>query len=192
MNVYFDLIRRRPLTTNVATSILVSVTGDFLCQRYEHFMKTKSEDFVIDRRRAGAMLFWGGTFVPICWGKFFKVVDFYFPKKSFLHVFVKVTLAATCMTPIMNVLYMTFAISLENHEKAYKNVKEMIFTKIKNDLAAVVLQSAQIWVPLNIMNFAFFPPHLRLFFTTVANVGWNAYISFVVHQPSGPGPGSDP
>lgn len=179
---YFDLLRRRPVLTNVISSIVVATTGDYLSQKFESRFK---DNFVVDESRIRTMFLWGGTIVPLLWGKFYNVVDSRFPKKSFSHISSKVFLAAAIMTPLMNALYITFCIAVENQNKnTFAEIKEKIVVQITNDLIPIVVQSAQIWVPLNTLNWTFFPPHTRLLFTTVANVGWNAYISFMLHRPS--------
>lgn len=54
--------------------------------------------------------------------------------------------------------------------------------KIETELISTVKTSAQIWVPINFVNFAFVPNHLRPFGLLFFSVFWNCYLSLVQHR----------
>ena len=54
--------------------------------------------------------------------------------------------------------------------------------KIETELVSTVKTSAQVWVPINFVNFAFVPNHLRPFGLLFFSVFWNCYLSLVQHR----------
>ena len=54
--------------------------------------------------------------------------------------------------------------------------------KIETELTSTVKTSAQIWVPINFVNFALVPNHLRPFGLLFFSVFWNCYLSLVQHR----------
>ena len=54
--------------------------------------------------------------------------------------------------------------------------------KIETELISTVKTSAQVWVPINFVNFAIVPNHLRPFGLLFFSVFWNCYLSLVQHR----------
>lgn len=54
--------------------------------------------------------------------------------------------------------------------------------KIETELGRTVMASAMMWVPINAINFAFAPPHLRPLFLSVFSAFWNCYLSLAQHR----------
>lgn len=57
-----------------------------------------------------------------------------------------------------------------------------VHLKVTTELPTTMLNSAGVWVPVNIVNFAFVPPHLRPLLMMVCSVFWNCYLSIVQHR----------
>mmetsp|Transcript_5025 Transcript_5025/g.9694 ORF Transcript_5025/g.9694 Transcript_5025/m.9694 type:complete len:318 (-) Transcript_5025:14-967(-) len=54
--------------------------------------------------------------------------------------------------------------------------------KIETELISTVTNSAKMWIPINIVNFAVVPNHLRPFGLLFFSVFWNCYLSLVQHR----------
>jgi hypothetical protein len=54
-------------------------------------------------------------------------------------------------------------------------------SKIEADLLDTVSVSAKGWIPINLVNFALFPPHLRPLVFSTASVFWNCYLSLAMY-----------
>ena len=54
--------------------------------------------------------------------------------------------------------------------------------KIERELLTTVKSSATVWIPINVINFAVVPPHLRPFGLSFFSVFWNCYLSLVQHR----------
>ena len=52
----------------------------------------------------------------------------------------------------------------------------------RDDLPRVLTSSLCFWGPINVINFRFAPPDVRVVFTSVASVMWNTYLSIVQHE----------
>ena len=54
--------------------------------------------------------------------------------------------------------------------------------KIESELFDTIKKSATVWVPINAVNFAVVPPHLRPLWMMFFSVFWNCYLSIVQHR----------
>jgi hypothetical protein len=54
--------------------------------------------------------------------------------------------------------------------------------KITTELYNTMKTSAKAWIPINFLNFAFVPAHLRPLVFALCSVGWNCYLSLVQHR----------
>jgi hypothetical protein len=59
-------------------------------------------------------------------------------------------------------------------------------SKVEAELVDTISISAKAWIPINFVNFALVPPHLRPVVFSTASVFWNCYLSLAMYaQPSG-------
>lgn len=54
--------------------------------------------------------------------------------------------------------------------------------KVKSELFNTVSASAKAWIPINLINFALVPSHLRPLVFMTASVFWNCYLSLLQHR----------
>jgi hypothetical protein len=54
--------------------------------------------------------------------------------------------------------------------------------KLDNEFYRVMVVSAGVWIPINIVNFSLMPPHLRPLTLMVCSVFWNCYLSLAQHR----------
>jgi hypothetical protein len=57
-----------------------------------------------------------------------------------------------------------------------------VHLKVTTELPTTMFNSAGVWVPVNVVNFALVPPHLRPLLMMVCSVFWNCYLSIVQHR----------
>lgn len=62
------------------------------------------------------------------------------------------------------------------------NVLQDLKVRWALDLTQVFKSSVMFWGPLNFINFAFVPPHLRLLLTVCGSVAWSTYLSLMAHK----------
>ena len=54
--------------------------------------------------------------------------------------------------------------------------------KLESELVTTVVDSAKVWIPINIMNFTITPPYLRPMVLLTFSVFWNTYLSLAQHR----------
>jgi len=54
--------------------------------------------------------------------------------------------------------------------------------KLQSELLSTITMGAQIWIPINLLNFSFAPPHLRPLTLQFASIFWNGYLSLAQHR----------
>lgn len=52
----------------------------------------------------------------------------------------------------------------------------------RRELPRMIGNSFLLWVPVNTLNFAFVPPHLKVPYSSAVSVLWGGYLSFVAHR----------
>lgn len=58
-----------------------------------------------------------------------------------------------------------------------------IFAKLRNDLPGTLLYNYSVWVPAQLINFRFVPPHLRVLWANFVGFFWNIYLSSATNKP---------
>lgn len=58
-----------------------------------------------------------------------------------------------------------------------QNTFSKVGEQIKKEVIPVSLDSAKVWVPVQFITFKFVPPHLRVLWNNLINLGWNIYFS---------------
>ncbi len=54
--------------------------------------------------------------------------------------------------------------------------------QLRRELPTVLTASFCLWIPINTINFAAVPPHLKIPFISAVSAGWGGYISHVAHR----------
>jgi hypothetical protein len=200
------LMRTRPYTFNIVSSGAIAFVGDYLAQRIEHqqgrqprharadAIPTTSQSslpvasaFQMDALRSGTICGWSAIAMAPFYTQYFKTMDRYFPLKTVPHIGAKVLITASAVAPVMNGLYLAITTAIEDrlgdHPRPTPELWQAIDDKVRAELLGLVINSAQLWMPVNTLNWMFFPAHARVLLSTVVSVGWNAYISLVQHRP---------
>lgn len=165
-------------------------------------------DFKLDTTRICSMMGWAiGIHAP-AWIAILQYFDKVFPGKMTPKSLVaRVGFTAMCALPF-NAAFFTYAtcshLVLEemnmrrNARTSYtcsspahnpRDVSVMLRLmaaetklKLKREYFLTVIDSYQLWVPFNTINFAFVPPHLRMIALSLTTVFWNCYLSLAQHR----------
>ncbi|EED79981.1 predicted protein [Postia placenta Mad-698-R] len=159
---------RRPMLTQCAASGVMFGIGDVLAQQaFEK--KGRDHDFVRTARTA----FYGGClFGPLLtkWLGLLNRIQVKSPVKSVIY---KVYLDQTVFTPAVIGFFFGSMTLMEG--KSIAAAQE----RIAQSYVPTLLRNWCVFVPTQVINFAFVPAHLRFFTIGVVALFWNAYLSAV-------------
>mmetsp|Transcript_17313 Transcript_17313/g.26993 ORF Transcript_17313/g.26993 Transcript_17313/m.26993 type:complete len:374 (+) Transcript_17313:157-1278(+) len=157
--------------------------------------------FQLDTTRICSMMGWSVGIHAPSWIAIFKCFDKIFPGKMTPKSLVaRVGFTAMCALPF-NAAFFTYAtcshLLLEemnmrrnsNNHVTVGDLKVLIRQmatetklKLEREYVSTVVDSYQLWVPFNTINFAFVPPHLRMVALSVTTMFWNCYLSLAQHR----------
>eukprot|EP00127_Corallochytrium_limacisporum_P001521 Clim_evm6s63 gene=Clim_evmTU6s63 len=178
---YNGLALRQPLLANCMTAGTLMAAGDILTQSVEARGPW-------DAKRTLNLSFFGAcVYSPVFFASF-KYLDRRFPGTSPRAVACKVASIALVSAPLINTSFFAFA-ELGDHilrrkpaDYDFELVKTRVMRKWSTDLYDVIINSTKVWVPFNTFNFLLAPPHLRVAFSSVVALMWNAYLSLVQYR----------
>jgi len=159
---------RRPMLTQCAASGFMFGMGDVIAQQaFEK--KGKDHDFL---RTARTAFYGGALFGPLLtkWLQVLNRLQFSSPVKSVMY---KVYLDQSVFTPVVVGFFFGSMTLMEG--KTIADAQE----RIKQSYVPTLLRNWCVFVPTQVINFAFVPPHLRFFTIGVVALFWNAYLSAV-------------
>lgn len=87
-----------------------------------------------------------------------------------LVVLLQLLIDQAIFSPIFFIIFYVYMAVLQN---TFSKVGE----QIKKEVIPVSLDSAKVWVPVQFITFKFVPPHLRVLWNNLINLGWNIYFS---------------
>eukprot|EP00658_Telonema_sp_P-2_P010331 TRINITY_DN13895_c0_g1_i1.p1 TRINITY_DN13895_c0_g1~~TRINITY_DN13895_c0_g1_i1.p1 ORF type:complete len:211 (-),score=38.32 TRINITY_DN13895_c0_g1_i1:276-908(-) len=179
LTAYQQLLRRRPVVTNVASALVISCTGDALAQRLE-------SDSPHDMGRSAVMMTYSGLVFTPTFMTFYRIVDRKWPQPSVLNALRKSVLAVGGLGLPVNAAFLALSTTLEykllGQIQTQAEYKETLASKLREDVVRIWSSSALFWGPTNVVNFALVPGQFRVIFTSVASVCWNTYLSLVQHE----------
>lgn len=202
-----ELMRARPYAFNMLSSAAIAFVGDLAAQRIENAPPRRQlvaaatdtasvattaagmsdVKFKLDALRSGTICAWSAGVMAPFYTRYYVVMDRVFPLKTAAHIGSKVLITAATCAPVMNGLYLGVTTAIEDRfgerPRPAAELTSAIEAKVRTELPGLVLTSAQLWMPVNTLNWMFFPTHARVLLSTVVSVGWNAYISLVQHRP---------
>ncbi|KAJ3754164.1 hypothetical protein EV360DRAFT_96704 [Lentinula raphanica] len=154
LSLYSAAFARRPMATQSATSAIIFGTGDIIAQQLVDRKGLKNHDYT----RTARFLFYGAClFGPVLtkWHQFINRRHFDSPLRAVIY---KVTLDQFVAAPC--------------------NIMEGRNKLAPQSYVSTLTRGWCLFIPAQIVNFAFVPISMRiLFFSTVA-LCWNTYLSF--------------
>ena len=108
------------------------------------------------------------------------------PETTFVWKMVAFKLVADII--IFDPVYLAFFFSVTGllEGKGLAQIEE----KLRSSFAGTYLIDMAVWFPIQLLNFRFVPVQYQALFCQVCNVGWNAFLSFILHSSTFFPPGS--
>ncbi|KAH7870200.1 uncharacterized protein C8R40DRAFT_659704 [Lentinula edodes] len=149
LGLYSAAFARRPMATQSATSAVIFGAGDVIAQQLVDRRGLRNHDLI----RTARFVFYGACF-------------------PFRAVVYKVTLDQLVAAPFITVPMFFGSMSI------LEGRPDEAIPRIKNSYVPTLTRGWCLFIPAQIVNFAFVPVSMRiLFFSTVA-LCWNTYLSF--------------
>ncbi|KAH9173057.1 hypothetical protein EDB89DRAFT_1961027 [Lactarius sanguifluus] len=163
-----NLLLKRPLSTQCATSAVLFATGDVIAQQVIERKRSK-HDFA----RTARLTFFGGCLLgpPISkWIAFLGRLRFATPTKAVIY---RTWLDQMLMAPLV---VGSFFVSMSLMEgKGTSGVADSLSTMY----APTLLRGWLVYTPTQLVNFTVVPPQFRFVFVSTVSLFWNTYLSFV-------------
>lgn len=165
-----------------------------------------------DGKRTATMIVWSaGAYTPL-YVALYKVCDRYMPHQTPATIFARVLLSFVLSVPINTAFFsygVCVHHSLEwltMQKECTAMLEEMGIStdmvdrygsvvpydsdlmwktarlKLESELLTTVVDSAKVWIPINIMNFTITPPYLQPMVLLTFSVFWNTYLSLAQHR----------
>ncbi|KAH9939086.1 uncharacterized protein BXZ73DRAFT_44278 [Epithele typhae] len=168
LHAFNSAAARKPMITQCATSAVLFGTGDILAQQaFEK--KGMNHDWM----RTARLSFYGGAiFGPLLtkWLGLLNRLQFSTPNKAVMY---KVYLDQFMFTPGVIALFFGANTLLEG--KSVADAQE----RIADAYVPTIIRNWGVFIPTQIVNFKYVPPHLRFVTIGVVALFWNAYLSSV-------------
>ncbi|KAJ3775866.1 hypothetical protein FB446DRAFT_723581 [Lentinula raphanica] len=168
LSLYSAAFARRPMATQSATSAIIFGTGDIIAQQLVDRKGLKNHNYT----RTARFLFYGAClFGPVLtkWHQFINRRHFDSPLRAVIY---KVTLDQFVAAPFITVPMFFGSMSI------MEGRPDEAIPRIRNSYVSTLTRGWCLFIPAQIVNFAFVPISMRiLFFSTVA-LCWNTYLSF--------------
>lgn len=184
---YANKLETHPLTTKCLTSGFISGSGDFFCQYLVHRNKVtmknastdetkQSQPFSPDWLRTCRFTALGTVFVA-------PIVHFWYgglmsrlPGSSLKTIAKRLFFDQAFFAPLFLPAFMTNLYALEGRQTV--EIKQ----KLREEYPTALVANWGIWVPAQIINFAFVPEKYMVLFSNLVGFVWNAYLSWQTHD----------
>jgi len=163
---YQSLLARRPFLGNFLTCSALFATGDIIAQQFVE-KKGSNHDFA----RTGRITIWGGGCFAPAVTVWFRVLQRIPIQSKWPAAIVRTGLDQFGFAPVIISGFFTFTTLLEG--KDMQAVREKWHQSFMPTLRA----NWSLWIPVQLVNMAFVPPHMRVFVVSAVNVPWNTYLS---------------
>ncbi len=192
---YFQLLEKKPITTNLVTSFFVGFTGDVLAQKLESDKVKTLSDIVYQRSTKVGIAFILSAVPFFYW---YRMLDSRFPttlsknlslKSALKRVVPKVAANQCIAAPINNTFIYAYITTWDHYFNSTsfepKQQRLSLWGKIKSkwllEMPTTTKYSFMIWGPVHTLNFIFLPTQTRVLFNSVGSTCWVAYLSIRGH-----------
>ncbi|KAJ6601635.1 hypothetical protein B0H10DRAFT_361420 [Mycena sp. CBHHK59/15] len=159
------MLLRRPMLTQCATAAVLFGAGDVIAQQAVE-RKGKEHDFA----RTARLTFYGGAMFGPALTKWYQLLNRIHFKNPTRGIIYRVWLDQCVLTPGAVIVFFGSMALLEG--KPHEAVP-----RIGAGYIPTLLRNWAVFVPAQIINFAFVPPHLRFVVVSVVGLFWNTYLS---------------
>ncbi|KLO17863.1 hypothetical protein SCHPADRAFT_956583 [Schizopora paradoxa] len=167
-----SLLMTRPMLTQCLTAAVLFGGGDVIAQQAVERKGLGQHDLV---RTARQTFFGGVLFAPIMtkWYGLLNRLRFATPTKALVY---RVYLDQLVLSPVAVVYFYSCMTLLEG--KSVNDATE----RVKSAYISTLVRNWGVFVPTQIVNFAFVPGHLRFVFMGTVSLFWNTYLSYANMQ----------
>ncbi|GKT70481.1 dihydroorotate oxidase [Colletotrichum tofieldiae] len=160
--------RKRPLTTQFVSSLVIYFCADLSAQRMS------GNDYNPERTMRSLII---GAISSIPSYKWFIFLSQNFNYASrLLSLGTKVVVNQVCFTPIFNSYFFGMQAFLAGDNF------EQIIERIRRTVPVSIVNSCKLWPAVTAFSFSFIPMEYRSVFSGVIAVGWQTYLSFLNRQ----------
>eukprot|EP01095_Lingulamoeba_sp_RSL-Kostka_P015936 TRINITY_DN752_c0_g1_i1.p1 TRINITY_DN752_c0_g1~~TRINITY_DN752_c0_g1_i1.p1 ORF type:complete len:193 (-),score=24.83 TRINITY_DN752_c0_g1_i1:183-761(-) len=183
INKYTYSLSKYPLRTQIITSGGLWFLGDLISQKLESRGKENTD---IDWTRLIVSVTYGTILAgPIfhLWYKFLDAKTIHILAKSRAkYIFSKIALDQCVFEFPFLFLFFASTTYLEDFLKKKPEPTKHLKEKLKNEYFPTYFMDCKVWIPIQILNFAFVPVKFQALFVNAVCVGWNAFLSYVSHR----------
>ena len=174
---YLHLLSKYPYRSRMATTGILFSVGDVMAQTIERRSVEDKDDGTAapshDFVRTARMAAWGGLIYGPFAHMWYTIIDARIPGTAFRAVAAKMALDATFVGPTVNVTLMAYTVLMTGG--SLMNVRE----KWAADLPKMLQIMWCVFVPVNLFNFNFVPPHLRVPYINCVMLCWSTFQSYI-------------
>jgi len=171
---YLEQLEKNPVVTKALTAAFTSVVSDVLAQ-YLTGTPLSNLNYTSIRNQLLIGLFIRGPFVHY----WFLVMEEIFARLGYGSkkaanstpvVLGKVFLDQTTFSPAYNLFYFYVIGLMEGRSLQF------IHDKISREFLLVMMMNYRVWPLVNVLNFKYVPPNLRVLFGNIVGIFWTAYV----------------
>ncbi|CAK9438300.1 uncharacterized protein LODBEIA_P25240 [Lodderomyces beijingensis] len=176
---YHQLILRKPLLTNMISTGFLLGTGDCLAQTLFPTQPGQPYDWI----RTLRAVFYGGVIFAPLGDKWYKILNTKIvwrgKNERTMSTILRVAVDQLVFAPFIGIpLYYASMTILENRQPYLDRILEKFSTSYWPTLRSNWL----VWPIFQWFNFYLIPVHYRLLAVNLISIGWNTYLSFVLHN----------
>ncbi|KAI3406293.1 hypothetical protein KGF56_000773 [Candida oxycetoniae] len=176
---YNQLLLKKPLVTNMVSTGFLLGAGDFLAQ---NLFPTYSEQ-PYDYMRTLRAVFYGGIIFAPLGDKWYKILNTKIvwagKNERTMSTVLRVLVDQLFFAPFIGIpLYYVSMTILENKQPYVENILEKFHTSYWPTLRGNWL----VWPIFQWFNFYLLPVQYRLLAVNLISIGWNTYLSYMLHS----------
>jgi protein Mpv17 len=172
---YNQILRRKPKTTEVVSSFLLTYVSDSICQYIEK-PKEKSyfEDY--DNKRSLNLSFFGAGVITPMFHYWYKFLAVKWPSQTFFSIFFK---SLFDRLTIGSFVVCSFFVS--QHYLNGGNTPDLQ-VKLYRDLPGALQMNVTVWMTALMTNFKFVPLEFQVLFLNTVGFFWMIYLSWAMNS----------
>ncbi|GBG29931.1 Adenosine deaminase, putative [Hondaea fermentalgiana] len=197
---YSASMAKRPLVTGMATSWVVMTLGDGVAQAMtresrhpappQHALTKETGEELFgwfDWKRNVIVSSWNGLVFAPSVQIWFAQLDRWFPGSSFRMAASKTFTNTAVMALPFNAGFLAYTMLTEcmlgvRECGKDESLLQTVVDKVKHDALEIVVKSASVWAPINLINFMYVSPKFRILPTIVTSLVWNVVLSLIAHR----------
>jgi len=169
---YTTKLYANPFKVQVISSLALGFIGDVVGQHVIEKKPLEKHDWVRTVRFCGfGPLIW----VPIS-NRWILFAEKAFPVPPVRNLFLKVGIDQFFLGSLLTLIAFHYNELLSGH------TMEDVRNKISAHFMIVMKLAWSVWIPAQLFNFYVMPLHYRVVFVQVVALGWNCYMSYILHK----------